>query len=215
MARETAIQLDYVKRGRRLAMRGWMVRAVVAAALVLAVRLGALGWDHAMLLRYQAGSLAHRAEGSEVIFDGARSVAVSDWEKFYARFSPPGSRHAATAFVGELRREGGKARLVAVEVGPEQGMVRGLRLVTTVIEPGWAWGRPRLIRDWAWVAPIERREGQAIRVRAGVRDAQNAAHFTIAIETGGTTRIVDGYLQADDRVTLELREERVGTALGN
>ena len=53
-------------------------------------------------------------------------------------------------------------------------------------------------------------------VYAGVRDAENGAHFTITIGRGEAKRIVDGYLQADDRVTLEMREAwRAGTAMGN
>lgn len=224
MAHESTLQLQYAgaRDGRRVGLRRWVIRAVLVGAIILAVRLGVLGWAHASLIYYQRECLAHRATGTEVIYQGTggSSVAAADWEKFYARFSPPGSRHAATAFVGELKREGGKPRLVAVEISERSGPLedlRGLKLITTVIEPGWAWGRPKLISDRAWIEPRwDDRNYEPPVVYAGVRDPENQAHFTITIQRGDVKRIVDGYLQADDRVTLEVREAwRSGTAMGN
>jgi len=223
MARESTLQLEYAgaRDGRRVGLRRWVIRGVLAGALVLAVRPGVVGWGHGALIYYQRECMAHRATGTEVVYEGkgGRSVAAVEWEKFYARFSPPGSRHAATAFVGELQREGGKPRLVAVEISERSGPVedlRGLKLITTVIEPGWAWGRPKLLSDRAWIEPVlDSRNDQPPVAYAGVRDAENRAHFTITIGRGEAKRIVDGYLQADDRVTLEVREAwSAGTAMG-
>ncbi|HSI33829.1 MAG: hypothetical protein ACAI43_04810 [Phycisphaerae bacterium] len=215
-----AVHLDYAQTGahaRRSAVaRRWLVRALLAATLLLAARFGVIAFGHARLIQSQQACLAHRPQTGQTVYDAATGISLANpgWTRFYALLSPPGSRHAATLFVGPMRRAEGPVRLVAIETtaplpNPDGSRsTAGLSLTATVIEPGGAWHRPRLLSDRAWVVPSP--DAPAATFLAGKVDRQNAAHVTILAQSGKQPLTVDAYLGEDDRVTFELRRESLG-----
>ncbi|HYE18962.1 MAG TPA: hypothetical protein VEA69_10990 [Tepidisphaeraceae bacterium] len=212
-----AVHLDYAQTGahaRRSAVaRRWLVRALVAATLLLAARFGVIAFGHARLIQSQQACLAQRPQTGQTVYDAAAgiSLANADWTRFYALLSPPGSRHAATLFVGPMRRGDGPVRLVAIETtaplpnADGSRSAAGLSLTATVIDPGGAWHRPRLLSDRAWVVPSPDAAGATFL--AGRVDPKNPAHVTIPAQAGTRPCTIDAYLGADDRVVFELRDE--------
>jgi hypothetical protein len=187
---------------------------VFAAGLVLLV-LGSLkflrpAWGHARLLYYQGRCLNHVEAPSRIVFSGAALTAKSDadWERFYNAFSPPGGRHGAIVFVHELRRTDGSARLVAIEADIQRGFTSGalepvpVRFDSTVIEPGGVLGRPQLRSNGSWLSPLD----ITVRLHAGQPDPADPSHFTIAFDYDNRSGTIDGWLQGDDTILLELRD---------
>ncbi len=217
MAQRTVVQLEYAPRRRSLAgisLRRWLTWAAIGMALILGARFAGTAWDHGRLIQAQRRCLEHRGVAGEVVMDNRAGLNVmnGDWKQFYTLFSPPGqSRNIATAFLGELQKTDAGPRLVAVEVFNSASHPRGVGRDTlfdiTVIQPGSAWSRPRLLSESQWNATLPFTEDvYPFQCRAGQRDPGNPAHFTISLRDDGVEHIVDGYLRADDTVVLELRE---------
>src|SRR5258706_5696008 len=210
---DVSAQLDYAQ------SPGWrqrksLRRAVFAAGFLL-LMLGSLKfvrptWDHAWLLLYQGRCLNHIDASGTIAFSNSASTAQSegDWERFYRLFSPPGGRHGAIVFVHELRRTDGTARLVAIEADIQRGITSGalepvpVRFDSTVIEPSGALCRPQLLSHGSWLSPLD----ITVRLHAGQPDSADPSHFTIAFDNGERGGTIDGWLQGDDTILLELRD---------
>ena len=203
-------QLEYAKAPRWHRRRG-VRRVILLAALVVcavaSVRWFEAAWGHAKLMYWQRKCLAYAAPSGTTV-DQSAGRGVKAWQEFYALLSPPGRKAAPLVFLGEMRRKDGGRRFVAIEeeqVQAARGNARrGLALDYHVIVPGGAWSRPRLVKNDVWFSP----EGQAVvKIHPAVIDPNDPSHVTIAVEPGysGATGVIDGWLQADDSLLLEVR----------
>jgi hypothetical protein len=212
-------QLDYAQPLRWRQRKGFR-RAVFAAALLVLI-FGSLkflrsAWEHARLMHYQRRCLSHVEAPGTVVFDAATSTRKinSDWERFYALFSPPGGKHGATVFVHELSRPDGGTRLVVVEADlPVSAMPRQLfllfsplRLDSTVIAPGGLLEQPQLRSNGSWLTPFGFSDPTGLYLHAGQIDPANPSHFTIAFDYPDHSGTIDGWLQPNDSILFELRD---------
>jgi hypothetical protein len=189
-------------------------RAIVVAA-VLFMALGSMryvrsAWGHAKLLYWQRLCMRHERPASEAI-DFSKRGGNKEWLEYYALLSPPGRKAAPIVFLHGMRHKDGAARLVAIEpvrVGESHpgDTHAGLWFDYHVIAPGGAWSRPRLLRNDVWHYPGE---WQPMKLYAAQIDPQDASHFTVRfeLERRGVSGVVDGWLQADDSLLLEVRRE--------
>jgi len=162
------------------------------------------------ILHYQSHRLAHTSPDT-VVFDsatGAEAGPARDFERFYARFSPPGGRHDTTLFLGDLRRPRDNAqRLVNVEVTTQAGAPCP-QVYATVFEPGDLWNRPRLCSTDPWPTPFRLAFDDptaTLQLRAAQRDPKDPSHFTIPFTYASTPGTIDGWLRTDDTLLFELR----------
>jgi hypothetical protein len=212
-------QLEYAQPLRWRQRKGFR-RAVFAVALLVLI-LGSLkflrpAWNQARLLHYQRRCLAHVEAPGTIVFDAANSTRKinSDWERFYALFSPPGGKHGATVFVHELSRPDGGNRLVVVEADlpvsamPKQLLLlfAPLRLESTVIVPGGLLEQPQLRSNGSWMTPFAFANPSGLYLHAGQTDPANPSHFTIAFDYPDQSGTIDGWLQPDDSILIELRD---------
>jgi len=223
---DSSTQLDYAPQPSWRSRKGAR-RAIIAGALLLglvaSIKWIGPGWNHARLLYYQHRCLTHTEPAGNVVYDrfspsnvGAAypsGIVSSDWDHFYTLYSPPGGRFNATVFLGELKRNDGSPRLVSIDGRTTHKTYAIFSFVhqfdVHVINPGGIWQQPQLRSNTNWEVPSRGSPiSQDISIRkihAGQRDSDRPDHFTIAIEDAEGPRIIDGWLQADDTVLLELR----------
>src|SRR5207248_1687480 len=133
----------------------------LALLLLAALKFARPAWDHARLLHYQSRCLEHVLPADRIVFDTSSqsNFISSDWDRFYAIFSPPGGIHRGTILLHELQRADGARRLVAITlIRPTMTSFRDLAidLDVQVIQPGTLWSRPRLSHDQTWRTPLVR-----------------------------------------------------------
>jgi hypothetical protein len=211
-----AAQLDYApdtdrhrRRRRRL-----VLFATVALAVIVSAKWLKPAVNHGRLLYFQHRCLTYTAPPDHVAFDiSATRSRPSEWQMFYALFSPPGGRDDGTIFLHGLQRPDGAGRLVAITVGrPMLTSIRDLAIDAIdfdvhVIRPGTLWSRPRLCHEQIWRTPFVRpfAGDRQVRLFTGQCDPANLAHFTIGYECDGKRGTIDGWLQSDDTILLEPR----------
>jgi hypothetical protein len=211
---EVSTQLDYAQapawRRRKVVRRG-VIAGAVLLALLASLKFAGPAWNHARLLHYQKRCLVYAESGDRIVFDEAASriPVASDWDRFYTLFSPPGGRVDPIVFLHELRRKDGSSRLVAVQFSTIKSPTRFTgfgTLESTVVELGGFWRRPQLRGNSSWNAPCKPWHGDYFHLHFGQIDAANSSHFTIAITYGEYHSTIDGWLQEDDNILLELRD---------
>jgi hypothetical protein len=193
-------------------VRRGVLLVLLAGCALASVRWLEAGWGHAKLLYWQGKCLRYSAPAANVIDQNGKG-SVKEWEEFYALLSPPGRRAAPVMFLGEMRRRDGGRRLVAVEAVQSLKYGNPVTLLAAeyhVIEPGGVWSRPRLIRNEAWTNLAEMK-WSSIQFYPGEIDPHDASHITIRYEVDGlpvkVTGVLDGWLQADDSLLLEVRRD--------
>lgn len=224
-------QIDYAppppwrkRKAFRRVVRGIVLLGVLAVAVYFAPAV----WHRVMLLHAQRRCLSFTGSPDKVVYesDPDRAAALmatdrqyvalrpeghpvawfsKDWDRLYALLSPPGRREAATVFMGERRAREGPRRLVVVEmynVG-ERGSYPDF--TGAVIELGTPLSPPRvrrLIYRYLFYLP----KHEKLRLYAAQADAKDESHFTFRYEINGVSGTIDGWLQAEDRVILEVRD---------
>jgi hypothetical protein len=164
--------------------------------------------------------MAATAGGGTVAADfdgpGAASAYAGDaaFHRFYALLSPPGDRGTPAVFVHQLRTPDGQPRLVVVQAytydfgggGMDTATTLTLLFQARVFRPGGP-GR----------APVEVLAGgggsvvvavsRPAKVFAGQCDPADLSHFSFAGVMHDEPFAIDGWLQADETVTMQLRNE--------
>jgi hypothetical protein len=202
--------LDYARPAADRSRARYALLAVIALAVLALLKFLPPAFNHLVLLHHQSRCLAHAAAPDAIVFDSATNLEAGparDFERFYARFSPPGGRHDTTLFLGELRRPDDNAqRLVNVEV-----TVQGTpcpQVYATVFEPGDLWNRPRLCSTDPWPTPFRLAFNDAaatLQLHAARRDPKDPSHFTIPFTYASDPGTIDGWLRRDDTLLFELR----------
>jgi hypothetical protein len=213
-------QLDYAaapSRHRRLTRRAiWLSVTLIVSIAVIKWFMPAV--NHVRMLYYQHRCLVHVDPPDKVVPMDALSRAYKsvtfvfpndDWMKFYALFSPPGGRFNSTAFLGELRQKDGSARLVEVDtlgIFHVSAGVAQFPVDYQIISPGGLWKRPRYITGSSLQVPLVlTHQEPPLRVHAGQIPHDFPNHFTIELEWANGRSTIDGWLEADDTLRLELR----------
>jgi hypothetical protein len=208
---------------RRLFRRVLLALASIALAAA-AARWGRPAYDLAALLYHQHVCLTYHATADQVVFDSdpAHAAALAndpnfviagscafrrspaDWQPFKVTpvWMPPTPQ--AMVFLHERRAVGGTPRLVAIErdAGPDC-----LAFSASVLEPAGI-SRPAK----AVTCGLSSNVGDTTshfdtRFFAGQPDPADPSHFTIRFERAGTTHLIDGYLLADNSITLTQRDK--------
>jgi hypothetical protein len=222
---------------RRRSLRRRIVLTTVLLGLAAATcLLGPAAWHRVTLWSLQRACLNASALPDHVVFDddpvrAAPLVAGDsqytqtdpdaptswfsrDWERFYARLSPPGKQRNTTVYLGELSDPAGNRRLVAIESirwhGPRGShpFAASHTFHATVIEPGTILTPPReLLGTAAWSKLlVEIPSGMSFRMFAGRQDPKDPSHFEIPYELGTTRGMIDGWLGIDAGIKMETRD---------
>ncbi|HET6252290.1 MAG TPA: hypothetical protein VFE47_31680 [Tepidisphaeraceae bacterium] len=144
-----------------------------------------------------------------VLEDGTPAPVGRDpraWRETKSLLSMPLVGDRALAFLHERHVAGGKSRIVAVEMGYRHIAAGYWQLVAAVIviEPGSLGSPLRVIGES--ITDCDNSFGPEIdnRVYAGQIDAADASHFTVSWGNPECSFVMDGYLQPDDRVRLQV-----------
>ena len=118
--------------------------------------------------------------------------------------NPPASDYSDVIFLGGRRAPGGPERLTVVMFdGPAFAWADAPPITVCVyrtsgLRGSWLRRTQRLVD-----LPLHRRP-EPLRVYAGQPDPHDPSHFTIPIAFGARAQTIDGWLRADDRVTLRV-----------
>jgi hypothetical protein len=109
--------------------------------------------------------------------------------------------------------QGGQRRLVALAHGAVGTTVAGgtqiaMALLATVVDQGTLVRYPKVVMVWPMHPHMAWGEG-VTRIFAGQPDPLDASHFTFDYEKQGRRYTMDGWLEADDTVTLQARDATV------
>jgi hypothetical protein len=185
-------------------------------ALLLLILASTYWWGPVLWYRIQLSYWYERTAGHEAPGDTVawkvqspssathvfRGYFVPAWHRFYTLVSPPGLRSDGTPFVGELRTRSGRDVLVAVDVTTYAPLPQP-NFHIRAFTPGAGWTPPKQVLDHMRGAPLPL--GKNVRVFVGRSDPANLSHFTIPFEIDGRAGTIDGWLQENDDVLLEVR----------
>lgn len=144
----------------------------------------------------------------------AQAYVPTCWQRFHAESGATLFLHERHAGAGGT----GPARVVAVERPPGGWLPFGhpLDLQVSVIAPVGLTGTPsdcqppyelkRLLRTLRTSGFPIYIQGPPVRFYAGQVDPADLSHFTIRYAIGGQSGTVDGWLQADDTVRIQIRD---------
>jgi hypothetical protein len=198
---------------------------IIAIAVIL-VTLLVMGWKFGPTIRERVRVWqVHRAcmsltqpEDTVAYFDGPSGsqdfLAKGGYERHsdvkVARTPEPWASFAfnvvhalrTAIFCHERRSSGGNLRLVVIHDD----------FCYSILKPPSLWHRPERVwpagsRRYFSGLPLELSYwDQPIKVYAGQPDLNDESHFTVRFESAGRPGIIDGWLQDDDSVKLEVRE---------
>ncbi|MDQ3441798.1 MAG: hypothetical protein M3478_15760 [Planctomycetota bacterium] len=215
---------------RRPRLRRWALFAGFTLLLVVALWLVPRTYRHVQLLRWQSHCLAYAATASEVVYDndpaeakrllalprtylkdprdGAAYRVPIEWIQFYlaAGFGP---QSTGTLFLHQRTSPSGRPVLLALDLNFNPlSADRVMSMGERVIVPGALLRPPRQVasRQRGDGTQIRIGQGSRVRVFAGQPDANNPSHFTIDYEMDGARHKLDGWLEDDQSVRIELRE---------
>jgi hypothetical protein len=200
-------------------------------------RWGPTAWHRGHVYWAQRQCMNYAAPAGKVIFasdanpdkaarTNARAVRapVPDcWAAFEANLPPPLSVSGADmlyrnkllarapVFLHRRQAGSGKERLVVVQLGNAGqgggGKWQGGVLCCLVIDLATLLDGPRFlwVGGYTPLSPLDWRS--TATVYAGHADEKDASHFTIDVDVNWESKTVDGWLQADDTVKLEMRDD--------
>jgi hypothetical protein len=199
---------------RRRSLHRRLILVSLLLCGIFAWPLGRSAWRNAQAVYWQRQCLVfdvgHRLPVASL---GQKIAAVIDpvpvaWQQLSGIALAPGIISHGTAFLHARHTPDGRRRLVAVDVVDLS--VNGLpelALHARVIRPGTFWSSPRECygpsSGAVWAFP-----GMSA-VYAGTAGPHHARHFTIPIHMNGRDTLLDGWLDNDGRVILELRREEL------
>jgi hypothetical protein len=192
---------------------------VVVAALVMVPRWGKPAWRRVAVLYWQHRCLAFTAPADAVTYDWdsphVHSAADAPFQAFYRLLSPPGDRGAPVVFSHQLRTPSGSPRLVVIQAyvfsdgytSSEDTFSLMVTFRARVFRPGGLTARPSqvLTRD---TGSLVIASGRPTTINAGQPDPADPTHFTLTGISGGRAFAVDGWLQDDEAVVMDLRTGR-------
>ena len=229
---EPAPQLEYAPAPPALAgarVRRWGQMLALSALLIVAVITAPKIARYVTLLQYQRQCLRYAAPPTQVVLetdpaeakklladpryaDDARSTKAwlvpAEWTAYHAAMGS-GFQTSGTVFLHERTTPQGVRCLIGVDVNliplaPTHAASLGSR----IIRPGTAFRNPRSGRT------VTRGDGSQIRfhptadrltIYAGQPDPADPSHFTIDYDLNGVRHTVDGWLEDDEWVKMELR----------
>jgi hypothetical protein len=230
---ESAPQLEYGRATPLYRSSRWWTKAIVACLLVVvAILLVPRYLRHTQLLYWQRHCLTHHAPPDRVIFENDPEQAQrllngpdgydgdvqngaflfpTVWRRFYQGVSGGLIASSGTAFLGERVTPAGQRVLVAVDLfltapGPN---ITTASFGVSVVTPGTSYRRPHplpaatAVGDGRYVGLYA---ADRFRVFAGQRDAADGSHFTIEYDLNGKHHTLDGWLEDDQTVKIEIRE---------
>ena len=135
-----------------------------------------------------------------------RIVGSTDpaWTQLYAALSPPGAVRSADVLVHSRRTPRGACALIALSQ-PSYSSGDWIEFNATVVELGNALVLPRIVSNDVKDVPVPGMV-QTKRVYAGQPDPKDDSHFTIVVLIDGRQTLVDGWLEDDDSIKLEPRQ---------
>jgi hypothetical protein len=128
---------------------------------------------------------------------------------------PPLRLRGATLFLHGRTSPGGNRRLVIIQRVPNTlvpAFVPYTDLDVTLLEPSWKTGLPRQVFPASGEPPRViiphdlNAMARHLRIFAGQPDPKDASHFMIQYEVSGIRGTIDGWLQDDDTVRMDVRE---------
>jgi hypothetical protein len=210
-------QLDYAPQPawhRRKSAHRIILAAVLLLGLLASLKWAAPAWNHARLLYYQRRCLSHLDPSNKILYDSKAppaSANLSDWQNFYALFSPPGGRSGVMLFVHELRHKDGTPRLVAIEASnhpqtiPAEFNAATQTFEYTTIQPAGLFKYAKLSFNDSWKSTLKLQDGAPLQINAGQPDPADPSHFTLQYHYANRRGIIDGWLNEDDTILLEPR----------
>ncbi len=201
-------------------MRWACVAVVIVAASIAVPRWARPAWRRVVTLYWQHRCLAYTAPADSVAYDWdvppVPSAGDAAFQAFYRLLSPPGDRGAPVILSHVLRTPNGSSRLVVVQAyvfadgAGEDAVSLMVTFGTRVFRPGGLTTPPTqvLARD---TGSLVIASGRPTTIYAGQPDSADPTHFTLTGISGGRAFAVDGWLQDDETVTMDLRAKRTIT----
>ena len=231
---EAATPLQYAPRPpalRNPRLRRYALLLVIGAMVVITLLRAPRIVNYVLLLRQQRECLAYVAPPTQVVLEtdaveakkllAAGAGYHANAQGTLAYLVPPqwlayhtpiggGFQTLGTVFLHERTSRNGVRCLVAVDanlipLGPRQVASLGAR----IIRPGSVFRGPRTGQnvtrgDGAQITFD--RDAQRLTIFAGQPDPNDSSHFTIDYELGGTRITLDGWLEDEQTVKIEIRE---------
>jgi hypothetical protein len=195
------VNIDYAAKSNPHARRQRRVAIGIGFIFIAAVALKFLpvAWRNTQLYYWQQRCMNFSQSPDTVVLPISPNAPANPFLTFYNLYSPPGSNLSTVAFVHEMRNPKGEIRMVAVGI-IGNGNNENAWPETYSFKPGSLINPPKSLYSRSEFLLED-------RVFAGQIDPSDPTHFTIRTisDSGGYERILDGWLQNDDVVNLEIR----------
>ena len=207
---------------------------LVAAAVSAGVRWGPRLWHRVHLYWAQRQCMNYFAPQGQLIYASPTGEAFTRIEANAFRQPPPACwvtlgaslpdpesfpKNAEPGLDGQFdglaptpvflhsRTSGGKNRLVVVQFGEQALGGKGHRvLCCRVVKPATLFRGPVLLWEESTIIVSSFEWTAAVSVLAGKIDDSDSSHFSIEITVDDQSKIIDGWLQNDDKAKMEMRD---------
>lgn len=217
--------LEYAPaRGRRRRFLRWVMRAILAMAVMLSAWLwGPLAWRQIEMLYWQRMCRTIELPDDTLAFDSAQAAIRLPVQRYWAQYVRATAEvgpalsglplHGSLVFVGELKTPSGEPRIVAIALTSQRNwwlngyLDPGINYQHWVLTPGTLIRPPQSI-DQAikTLSPADALPPVgSTRFFFGQRDSSDPSRFTLRYEVDGTRYTIDASLDDQGQLTLKQR----------
>lgn len=204
--------------------RRWWLLGVLLCGIVLigwaSRRYGLPVWRHLQLVALERKCLKYAPPPDQVVYEeeptevaflvasdpGYRYRAGYREAPSYCYYAPTlwaqyplGRWEPGPRFLHERRGAGGSARLIAVDLSR---LDNGFYFYPRIIQPATLSSPPKLLKR-IYAMGLRLEPTDEVRIYAGQADPNDSSHFTIRFMLNGTAGMIDGWIRADDTVSMK------------